>query len=436
MKNRKTKANRLKTVGACLGMAIGGAGSFCAHPALADDDKLAQLEKENQEMHQRLDALEQLAKKEGIMPSGTTPSIPVSAMSPITLSGFVEASYFYDVANSHDSHPAGYLWNTTLNSFTLNKVKVTLASQGVDKTKWDAAYRASLIFGQDAPIVNTGSGIAGFAAVREAYVELNVPVGTGLDIKAGELISLLNWESGDGGAVNANFSQGYQWYYTGNPPDAGVQMSYDFNDKVGLKARLQNGLYNGPVATGPKTFMGGLYLNPDKKTTLAFLGFAGRQNFPGIYWDIYGGSFLGSRQLCETYNLTFATEFDWFQFANSPIAPPGASDGHFWSIGGWLTADFTPKVGIGLRAEFLNDPTGFGTIFNSPAPGSDAAFPGAIYTTGEGQELSSVTLTLDWKPVPAIKIQPEIRWNHSSFSGAMNGKSDQLIVGMGASYLF
>ena len=43
-------------------------------------------------------------------------------------------------------------------------------------------------------------------------MELNIPIGTGLNVKAGEMISLLNYESGDGGAVNENFSQGYQWY--------------------------------------------------------------------------------------------------------------------------------------------------------------------------------------------------------------------------------
>ena len=115
---------------------------------------------------------------------------------------------------------------------------------------------------------------------------------------------------------------------------------------------------------------------------------------------------------------------------------PGASDGDFWSIGGWLSADFTPKVGATFRAEYLADPTGFGTIINSPPPGPDLPFPATIYTTGAGQRLESYTLTLDYKPVPRIKIQPEIRWNHSTYAGALNGKKDQVIVGMGASYLF
>jgi hypothetical protein len=57
----------------------------------------------------------------------------------------------------------------------------------------------------------------------------------------------LNFESGDGGAANPNFSQGNQWFFTGNGPSAGVQLGYALNEKVDFKARIQNGLYTGAV---------------------------------------------------------------------------------------------------------------------------------------------------------------------------------------------
>jgi hypothetical protein len=412
---------------------------LAAHSPVQAQMDTNQLEQENQALRKRLDALEDLLKKEGIQPSGDTSSKPVSAMSAMTISGYVSASYFYDMANSKDNAPTGYLWNTKLNSFDVNEIKLTLASPAVDKDKWDAAYRVSLLYGQDAPFLNSGSGITGFNSVREAYVDLNIPVGTGLDIKAGELISLLNYESGDGGAANDNFSQGYQWWYTGNGPAAGVQAGYDFNDKIGFKLRLQNGMYTGPEDSGSKTFMGGVYVTPDDKTSLAFLGFAGRQDFvPAWYLD--GVSFIGTRKLGTADNLSLATELDYWRFSyngNIPSAGAPGKSGDFWSIGAWLTGDLAPKTTWALRADFIDDPTGFGTIYNSPNPSGPAtAFPSTIETGGTGQELSSVTLTVNWKPSPNLKIQPEIRWNHSTVSDAFYGKSDQVIVGMGASYTF
>lgn len=416
---------RRKTI-AALSAVVGTmvAGGFTAR-AQTDTSKL---EQENQELRKRLDDMEALLEKEGLKPSGDTTPKAVTALTDVSLSGFVSTSYFYDVSNSKDNSPAGYLWNTKMNSFTINEVKLTLASPAVDKDKWSAAYRASFIWGQDAPYVDTGSiADPGFSWLREAYVELNIPIGTGLDIKAGELISLLNYESGDGGAANDNFSQGYQWYFTGNPPDAGIRLSYDFNDYIGLKLGLQNGLYAGPVEAGPKTFLGGLYVNPDKKTTLAFLGFVGRQSSG---FDLAGGSFIGSRQLIHSHNVTLAVEADYFNFSDAnPSEVGGANDGDFWSVGAWLAADVTEKLRVALRGEYLGDPTGFGT-------GGALGFSPLLYTTGAGQDLESLTFTLDYKPVAMLKIQPEIRWNHSNYTTGFGTKKDQVIVGMGASYMF
>jgi len=143
---------------------------------------------------------------------------------------------------------------------------------------------------EDAPIVNTGGENQGLEELREAFVQLNVPIGTGLDIKAGQLISLLNYESGDGGAVNANFSQGYQWYYTGNGPSAGVQAGYAFCDKVDLKVRVQNGMYAGAIDNNSgEAYMAALGLKPTADLWFSLVGFTSHES-AGL--DVSGGSLL------------------------------------------------------------------------------------------------------------------------------------------------
>jgi hypothetical protein len=425
----KSRQKNLAALSAVVGVMM--AGGFTAH-AQTDTNSINKLEQENQDLRKRLDKLEGILEKEGLNPAaGAKADPPVGALTDVTISGFVTSSYFYDLASTKDGTPNGYLWDRNLNSFTLNKVKLTLASPTPDKDKWSAAYRVSFIWGSDAPYVDTSSTkVPGFSWLREAYAELNIPIGTGLDIKAGELISLLNYESGDGGAVNDNFSQGYQWFNTGNPPDAAVRASYDFNDMFGIKLSLQNGLYTGPVGIGPKTFLGGFYVKPDKKTSLAFLGFVGPQ-FGNV--DLCGGSFIGSRQLMESHNVSVGTEWDYFDFSNAnPGGVGAANSGSWWSGGVWLGADLTEKLRIALRGEYLGDATGFGTGF----VGFPSGFPGGLYAYGQGQDLEEVTLTLDYKPVPTIKIQPEIRWNHSNNELTFGLKRDQIIAGMGVSYLF
>ena len=306
-------------------------------------------------------------------------------------------------------------------------MKITFAGPPAERsdTDWTAGYRVSLMAGEDAPILNSGSGTTGFDYLREGYVELNAPIGKGLKIEAGELISLLNWESGDGGAANPNFSQGYQWFYTGNGPAAGVQLDYAFTDWLDVKFRVSNGLYAGPVdGNQGKSVMGSVNITPTKDLWMNFIGFGG----DGAGSEaVNGGSVIGGYAVTSQLGTGF--EGDYFDL-NANADPRG----NLWSLGGWVWYDFTSKVGVAFRAEYLNDEAGLGLNVNNgfaPAPFGDG-----INSPDKTGDLESFTFTINLHPTPQLKIQPEIRYNHTSYSGGFDGKRDQLIVGAGASYLF
>ena len=414
---------KVNALSICAVLAIGSAAAL--HAESATDEKISKLEKENQSLQQRLDALEALAQKDGLLPSGTKVPKFVSSLSDISLSGFVTVSYFHDFSKPTNGISPGYLWNRRNDNISLNKVKLTLASPPVERSgdKFEAAFRVSLIAGQDAPIVNSGSGTIGFDWLREAYIELNVPIGTGLNVRAGELISLLNYESGDGGAVNANFSQGFQWFFTGNGPAAGIQLGYNITDWLDVKVRVQNGLYAGPVDNNSsKTFLGAIGIKPTDKIWLSLIGYGGRED--SFVQSLWGGSVLGGWQV--TPELGLGTELDYFKFHNPATAVP-AGDSDVYSAGLWVTYDFTKQIGVGVRGEFLSDKNG------ADISGGALGFPNP---PGTGQELSSVALTLNYKPWPNLKLQPEVRFDHSSRDGGFGNKSDRVILGMGASYLF
>ena len=427
-KNQLRTKHRLTVAGACLGVMMGG--GIAVHAQTAGDDKVAELEKQNQALQDRLGALEDLAKKEGLMPSGDPPKHMVSGMSDMTISGFVQTSYFYNLQHPAGGESAGYLWNTKDNSFSLNKFKLTVAGAPVATDKWDATYRASLMFGDDAPDLNTagsgptGAGNTSFNDLREAYVEMNVPIGTGLDIKAGEMISLLNWESGDGGAANPNFSQGLQWWYTGNGPSAGVQGTYNFTDKVGLTLRVDNGLYQGPVdGNQGKAFSGSLNLKPTSKLWVNFVGWYDDQNAGS---STSGAESIGGYQVTEKLGTGY--EIDYFHFG-----PPSGSTGtaDLWSVGGWAWYNFTSKVGVAFRADFVSQD--HGVLGPDVRPGAGLTPTGS---TLDGGNMGSLTATLNLTPVANIKIQPEIRYDYTSYGSGLNGDSSRLIIGCGASYMF
>ncbi len=412
-----------KLIRRCL--LTGGVLAGSAALALAQDaPTLASLQQQNQALNDRLKVLEAMVQKEGLVPSGTAAK-PASPFANVTVSGFVQSSYFSDLENSSSQRIASYLWNNKNNNFSINKVKVTIASPAAVRsdTDWSSAFRVSFMGGEDSSVLNSGAAINGFEYLREGYVEVNAPIGNGLIIRAGELISLLNWESGDGGAANPNFSQGYQWWYTGNGPSAGVQADYAFADWISLTARVDNGLYAGPVGNAnKKAGMASLNLKPTKEFWFNVIGFGG---LGGGTLDANGASVIGGYQLTPELGTGF--EGDYFSFHNQ-----GKPSGELDSVGGWIWYDFTPKYGIAFRAEYLDDPQGVG-LNGGPNPFG----PGSgILSPSPSGDLESFTLTFNWRPTSYLKIQPEFRVNHTSYKGGFNGKQNEYVAGVGATVSF
>src|SRR5258706_10463222 len=88
--------------------ALAAGASLCSLPAMAQDTaRMEKLEKENQELRRRLDALESVAQKEGILPKADATGL-VKALSTINISGFVTASYFYNSTEPADRQGDGY----------------------------------------------------------------------------------------------------------------------------------------------------------------------------------------------------------------------------------------------------------------------------------------------------------------------------------------
>jgi hypothetical protein len=416
------RGNQSTPLGLALGVALAHLSGLGVLSATAQDAKLDKIAQENLDLRSRLEVLEGVAKKEGILPSGDSKTKLVSAMSDITISGFAQASYFYNTRKPADGASDGYLFNTKDNSFSLNKFKLTIASKPVATDKWDAGFKASLLLGEDAPVLNTPGNNSSFNDLREAYVELNVPVGTGLNIKAGELISLLNYESGDGGAANVNFSQGNQWWFTGNGPSAGVQASYNLTEQVGVTLRVDNGLFQGPVDNNQgKAFSGSINYKPNAKLWANLYFF--HDDEPGAT-DVTGLGSIGGYQVTEQLGTGY--EVDYFH------TDAAGAKADLWSVGGWVWYDFTSKVGVAFRGDYINSPDGV----LGPAVRPSAGIGSSVFATDPDGDLSSLTLTLNYKPVASLKIQPEIRFDHTSFKGGLDGKKDRVIVGVGVTYLF
>ena len=115
--------------------------------------------------------------------------------------------------------------------FNLDVIQLRI-DKPLDEQDWAAGYRADFWFGPDANTLGTSIGLAlaihSDFAIRQAYVALRAPVGTGLDFKMGVFDSIIGYESIEAGN-NPNFTRSYG-HSIEPQTETGLLASYRFCD--------------------------------------------------------------------------------------------------------------------------------------------------------------------------------------------------------------
>src|SRR5207249_3710348 len=177
------------------------------------------------------------------------PSSLLTALSATTISGYVNTDATWKPGTGNAGGIPGRAFDAPAgkqDGFNLNVVSLKLAKP-LDETQWAAGYTAQLWFGPDAVNFNTsfpnGSGSGGDLAVKQAYIELRMPIGNGLDWKIGHFNYIGGYEQPDAGD-NPNFSRSYAW--TLEPAShTGLLATYKINEMFSLAAGVANTYNNG-----------------------------------------------------------------------------------------------------------------------------------------------------------------------------------------------
>jgi hypothetical protein len=199
----------------------------------------------------------------------------------IKLSGYVDTSYMVNIRGQGGSSPVpgagtgasgstssaysnGRVFDVQQDEFTLHAVKLTL-DKDKDDSDFPAGFRTDLIYGADANILNNrGIAAAQFAPgtlgttgnepnrdnvqddsdffLEQAYINLGIPLGEGIDVKIGKMVTLIGYEVIESPA-NANFSRSFAF---GLAPftQTGVTFGYNINEFITTTIGLINGLDN------------------------------------------------------------------------------------------------------------------------------------------------------------------------------------------------
>jgi hypothetical protein len=380
----------------------------------------------------------------------------MTALSSTTISGYIDTSAQWNPGTGNKFIPP-YRFNSTdkADGFNLDVIQLTVAKP-LDESDWAAGYRADLWFGPDANALNTTStGInSSDFAVRQAYVALRAPVGTGLDFKMGVFDSIIGYESLESGN-NPNYTRSY-----GNSLEptthTGVLTSYRFCDVFSASAGVANtvgptingraqdgssGVVGGPFAgfwnnvynaagvqpsdvqgtnaksESYKTYMGSIALTaPD---SMGFL--TGSTLYGGIvngYNSSVWGSGLGANQTSYYVGATVATPvtglrlgaaFDYLNYqdmSRQTSVGTVSLNPYAWATAGYVSFQATEKLSFHVRAEYTEEK------FAMEVNGEEGPNKAKIFAT-------TATVQYDlWKNVIS---RVEFRWDHSANGNDMFG---------------
>src|SRR5580765_7915817 len=119
-----------------------------------------------------------------------------AALSSTTLSGYVDTSAQWNLGTGNANMPPYKFGGSgKADGFNLDVVQLTL-EKPLSEEQWAAGYRADLWYGPDARTLGTqfGGSKSSDLAIRQAYINLQMPIENGLQWKMGVFDSILGYE--------------------------------------------------------------------------------------------------------------------------------------------------------------------------------------------------------------------------------------------------
>jgi hypothetical protein len=372
----------------------------------------------------------------------------MTALSTTTISGYVDTSMEWNPGTGNANLPPYKFAQGKADGFNLDVVQLRI-DKPLDEGDWAAGYRVDLWFGPDAKALGTDSylGLANLAsdfAIRQAYVALRAPVGSGLDFKVGVFDSIVGYESVESGN-DPNWTRSYG-HSIEPQTETGILASYRFCDAFSASVGVANtigpsinsrasstpipvlGLASiptgGPEAESYKTYMGSIALTaPDSMGFLAGSTLYGgvvsgfnNSSVSGLY--VPGTAIVGQNQVSYYVGATVATPVTGLRVGASwdYLDPRGANFGgqqYGMSVAAYMSYQATEKLSFHVRGEYFKDKNG--VLFQDIPPSQNEALVLAL--TG--------TVQYDlWKNVIS---RLEVRWDHSLNGTDLFGGTEPIV---------
>jgi hypothetical protein len=350
-----------------------------------------------------------------------------------------------------NANPAPYSFNAgKQDGFNIDQIDIKL-SKPIEEGKWSAGYVAELNYGPDATAIDNGAG-AGTAPIRQAYVDLGIPVGNGLELKMGRWDNILGYETSDA-MNNPNWTRSYG--YSFEPTEhTGLLASYKFADWIGVQVGAADTLTTtglnsrsiggSPVVESKKTVVSLITLTaPDSwgflKGSALYGGFDHGQ---GVYGHDTTEWYAGATVNTPLTGLSLGASYDSIDHVAEASAFGGAFDaGYFQAAAAYASFKINDKASINGRFEYAD-----GSALSAADVTDNTSFAtGFAPAYGTLDKVLATTVTLEYDLWANVMSRIEARWDHNAggagpaFGGTVAGvptKNNEYLIAANIIYKF
>ena len=364
----------------------------------------------------------------------------------IVVGGWANGGITYNTHNPANGYNGPVTFNDRSNVPMFNQLNLYVGrAVATEGKKWDFGGRFDFMYGTDAIFtqaygataydVNTGQprsnrnawdlnllddttmGIA----LPQAYGEAYVPVGNGLNVKAGHFYTPIGYEVVTA-PDNFFYSHAYTMQYGEPFTHTGAMGNYAVDKNWGVMGGLTTGSSTGGWDGGFNQGLGnwgGLFgttwTSNDKGTSANVSGtYSGTSEQNDSPWALY--SVVLKHNLNEKTHMILQHDHG---FANNVLAQGANVDAQWYGINSHTYYDIKDNLSIGLRAEWFRDQNGFRVC--SPGrvaaaadnSGGNYAAAGSYGSTCVAASWYQVTAGLTYKPKKWLNIRPNIRYDYA-----------------------
>lgn len=398
----------------------------------------------------------------------------------LEIGGWINGGATYNANNPADGFNGAVTFADRANRFQLNQLNFFIErSVETDSKNWSIGGRFDFMFGTDA-IYTQAFGISAFdentgepsdrgnwdlnicckstrtygIALPQAYLETHVPVGNGLNIKAGHFYTPLGYES-----VPAPDNFFYTRAYilnSGEPfTHTGFLGTYPVNRNWTIRGAATTGSATGGWDGGFDKQLdnwGGLanllWDSDDKRTNVSLGGTYG-QTAVGEPWMMY--SVVLQHWLTPKMHAVLQHTNGWAANIN---LPEGIGNAAWYSINSHLTYELRQNLSIGIRAERFHDRNGW-RVFSpyrilSALNNKGVSYAGNVPFISAPADYYAVTVGMNWKPamrwnkgwkpIRNIIVRKNIRYDRADGIDMafrpFDGKKDQFLFSLDATIPF